>query len=291
LEINKKAMHTDRKIRYILIVLALIFNVLSLNAINYFSVKGARTAAMGGVSVALKDKSALFNNPAIMAFGDEISVGLHYDNRFLLKETSTSSLGFVLPVEKVGAFGLQLSHFGHVNYGELHTGFSYAKSFGNIISFGLGFHYLMNYFSEKTYGNCHGFTFDIGVYGQISQRLGMGFHAFNPARLKMCTYNDTKEYIPTILRLGLSYDLSKKCILAAEIEKDLDKKFVYRVGLEYSILEQLQIRTGCGFPYFECSLGAGWKTNYLMVDFAFSYHFVLGYSPRISLIYNIKQTK
>ena len=41
-----------------------------------------RTAAMGGVSVALKDKSALFNNPAIMAFGDEISVGLHYDNRF-----------------------------------------------------------------------------------------------------------------------------------------------------------------------------------------------------------------
>ncbi len=284
-------MTTYKQMKYIFFFFTLTFNFLSVSAINYLPTKGARSSAMAHASVALKDKSAIFNNPAIMAYNDGINVGLHYDNRFLLKETSTSSLGFVLPVEKVGAFGLQLSHFGGANYGELHTGLSYAKSFGNIISFGLGFYYLMNYFSEKTYGNCHGFAFDIGIYSQITKRLGIGFYTFNPARLKMCTYNDTKEYIPTLLRLGLSYDLSKKCLLITEIEKDLDKKFLYRIGLEYSIIDQLQIRTGCSFPYFEYSIGAGWKTNYLLVDFAFNYHFILGYSPQLSLIYTIKQTK
>ncbi|NLJ81783.1 MAG: hypothetical protein GX330_01480 [Bacteroidales bacterium] len=257
-------------------------------SINYHPVVGARSASMAHASVALKDPFAVFNNPAMMAYSDKFSLNLHYENRFLLKETSTSYMGSVLPLEKGGVFGLHVLHFGHVNYGELNTGLSYAKAFGKAFSIGMRFDYLLSYFGEEIYGKSNGFTFEVGMYGQLSQSLGIGFVVYNPARLKMNTYNDVNEYIPTIIRLGLVYNISEKCLLTSEIEKDMSYTPTFRLGVEYEINEHLFLRMGLSFPDFEYAFGVGWNIKSLKIDFSSNYHTVLGYSPQLSLNYTIK---
>lgn len=281
-------MNANKQICRQLLLYLLLSNSLLLYAINYTPVAGAKSAGMAHCSVAIKDFWSVFNNPAMMAYYNRLSVGLYYDNRYLLKETSTSCLGLMVPADKAGVFGFHLLHFGHVNYGELNAGFSYAKSFANVFSFGLRFDYLMNYFGDDTYGKCSGFTFEIGTYAQITKTLGLGFYVFNPAHLSMSTYNETKDYIPTIFRLGLVYEISKKCLLSLEAEKDMDLKALYRLGFEYKILDHLYLRTGVSFPHFEYAVGIGWKTKIFSIDFASSYHTVLGYSPQLSMIFNIK---
>lgn len=289
LEFNeKKAMRKNIQIKRVVLSILLLYNSISIYSIGYSPIVGARCAAMSHASVALKDPFAVFNNPAMMAYNDNFSFCLHYENRFCLKETSTSSFGVALPFNKTGVFGLHILHFGYKNYGEVNTGLSYAKSFGNVFSFGLRFDYLLNYFGEEMYGKLSGFTFEMGMYGQISKSLGIGFHVFNPARLKMATYNGITEYIPTILRLGLIYNISMKCLITFEAEKDFEASALYRIGFEYVINKNLYFRTGLNFPDFEYALGIGLKFKSLSVDFSSNYHTVLGYSPQLSLIYTIK---
>ena len=281
-------MHTNKQIWKRLLFYIVLSNSLSLYSINYAPIVGARSAGMSHCSVGLKDYWSVFNNPAMMTFYDRMSVGIFYDNRFLLKETSTSCLGYMLPVEKAGVFGVHVLHFGHVNYGELNAGISYAKCFANVFAFGLRFDYLLNYFGDAAYGKCSGFTFEIGMYAQVTKSVGIGFHVFNPAHLTMSTYNDTKEYIPTILRLGCSYEISKKCLLLVDIEKDMDMKTLCRLGVEYTIINNVYLRGGLSFPDFEFALGVGWKSKLFSIDVASTYHTVLGYSPQLSMILNLK---
>jgi hypothetical protein len=250
---------------------------------------GARTNGMGNVSVAVADFWSLYNNQAIMPFFGKMAVGIHYDNRYLLKETSTAVVGFVLPLKNGSdVFSVNLSHYGGGNFGEMKAGIAYAKSFASVFSFGLQFDYLLDYFSDATYGKRNGFTFEVGLYGQITKSLSMGFHAYNPARLKMITYNNTTEYIPTILRLGLAYQFKEKCIVGLDVEKNLETKIQVHTGVEYAILKYLILRGGIRFPDFSFNLGIGTQLKGLSVDFSSSYHPLLGYSPQLAIIYAIR---
>jgi hypothetical protein len=262
---------------------------LSLFALNEPTGIGARCKGMGGVSVATVDFWAMQNNQAIMPFYGKMAVGVYYDNRFLLKETSTAAMGFVFPATKKNDyFGFSLNHYGGHNFGNLQAGFAYSKSFANVVSFGLQFDYLYNYFGDAAYGHRSGFTFEAGMYGQITPDFSVGFHLYNPARLKMITYNDVKEYIPTLLRLGFAYNFKKKCIVGLDIEKNLETKMQYLAGIEYIFSDYFILRGGVRLPDFSFSLGMGTVVKNMAIDMALSYHPQLGISPQITVLYKIK---
>jgi hypothetical protein len=250
---------------------------------------GARANGMGNVSVAISDFWSLSNNQAIMPFYGKMAVGIYYDNRYLLKETSTAVLGSMFPLKNGSdVFGFNVYHYGGGNFGEMKVGIAYSKSFASVFAFGLQFDYLLDYFKDAMYGKRSGFTFETGLYGQITKNLSLGFHVYNPARLKMVSYNGVIEYIPTILRLGLSCRLREKCIVGLEVEKNLDTKMQVHAGVEYAIIKQLILRGGIRFPDFSFSLGLGTQWKGLSIDFASSYHPYLGYSPQLALIYAIR---
>jgi hypothetical protein len=256
---------------------------------NGNGVIGSRTKGMGDVATAVSDFWSVYNNQAAMPFYGKTAAGIHYDNRYLLKETSIAALGFTFPVKNGSdVFGASLYHYGGGNYGEMKVGFAYAKSFASVFSFGLQFDYLLDYFGEATYGKRSGFTFETGIYGQITKNFSLGFHVYNPARLKMLTYNNIIEYIPTILRLGLTYKFPEKCLIGFDIEKNLDTKMQYHAGIEYIVHQYVILRGGVRFPDFSFSLGFGTQFKSLSIDFASSYHPYLGYSPQLGLVYAIK---
>jgi hypothetical protein len=273
------------------LILLLYFAVLFCLA-NENTVIGTRTKGMGDVAVAVSDFWSVYNNQAAMPFYGKTAVGLYYDNRYLLKETSTAALGGMFSLKNGSdVFGASLYHYGGGSYGAMKVGFAYAKSFASVFSFGLQFDYLLDYFGDATYGKRSGFTFETGIYGQVTKNFSIGFHAYNPARLKMATYNNIVEYIPTVLRLGMAYTFPEKCVVGFDIEKNLDTKMQFHTGVEYSVHQYLTLRGGLRFPDFSFSLGMGTHIKDLYVDFASSYHVYLGYSPQISLVYAINAKK
>ena len=73
---------------------------------------GGRAAAMGGCSVASKGLWSIQNNPAGLAGLEHISLGLYYENRWMLPETAYKCGAFALPVNNFGYIGLSFNQFG-----------------------------------------------------------------------------------------------------------------------------------------------------------------------------------
>ena len=274
--------------KYLFPLLFACFPLLSHSANN--NIIGARAKGMSDVAVAIPDFWSMYSNQAALPFYGKTAIGVSYDNRYLLKETSTSGLGFVFPLKNGSdVFAANICNYGGGDFGEMKIGIAYSKSFASVFSFGLQFDYLLNYFKDATYGKRSGFTFETGLYGKINKNFSLGFHVYNPARLKMITYNNTVEYIPTILRLGFIYTLPQKCIIGFDIEKNLDTKMQCHVGVEYTFFPFLILRGGLRLPDFSFSIGLGTEIKGLSIDFSSSFHPYLGYSPQLAVIYAIKR--
>ncbi|NLN73586.1 MAG: hypothetical protein GX140_05030 [Bacteroidales bacterium] len=246
--------------------------------------RGGRSAGMGGTSVSQTNFWSVFNNPAAISFNRDISAGLFVENRFLMKELNFRGLGVILPIASNDAFGLQVEQFGHSQYLESKVGLSYSKKFADRFAFGLQFDYLNTNIGEGL-GTGHNFTFDLGIYSKLSEKISMGFTAFNPIRSKLTSYNDIDEYIPIVFKLGAHYKFSDVMLFAAEVEKDIANKAVLRFGADYKISEIIYARAGISTGVVSYSFGVGVFYNSFCFDLATAVHQILGPSPQISLHY------
>ena len=78
---------------------------------------GGRCASMGSCSVAFCDFWSIQNNPAGLAKWRSLSVGISYENRFLMKELSYSNAALAIPIN-IGTIGVSYSRFGFEDYNE-----------------------------------------------------------------------------------------------------------------------------------------------------------------------------
>lgn len=247
---------------------------------------GARSAAIGNASVCLIDVWATYHNQANLAYYKNITAGVYYENKYLVKEMSLQAVSLVLPTKKLGVFGVSFSRFGYSLYNESKYGVSYARTFGPNFSAGVQMNYLSAHVGEN-YGTKGAFTVELGVRANITKQLVVGFHAYNLTRAKMANYNN--ERIPTVLRLGLQYDFSQKVFLSAEVEKDIDYKPMFKAGMEYRPAKLFYIRAGIATNPFISSFGIGFNiSDKVNIDLASAVHPVLGLSPMASLSYNFK---
>ena len=109
--------------------------------------------------------------------------------------------------------------------------------------------------------------------------LTLGTHIFNPIAVKL---NET-EVIPTIFKLGLRYDANSKLSVFTETELENGENGILKAGLEYKIIEQLQLRTGFSTNPAKNTFGIGYTLNNIQVDIAINRHQLLGYSPQFSI--------
>jgi hypothetical protein len=242
---------------------------------------GARSAAMGGYNVTLSDVWSTNNNQAGLGFIEDMSAGIYYENRFLLKETSYKAGAFVLPVKK-GAFGISIASFGYTAYSETKAGLSYGQRFGDKFSLGVQMNYLNTSLTQE-YGSKTTITGAIGLIAKLSKELSLGVHVYNPNRSKLAVYDN--ERVPTIMKLGLDYRFSEKVMLAVSTEKDLDVDAVVNAGLEYHITDILYLRGGISTNPTQYAFGFGMQLKDFKVDLSSSFHQTLGITPGISIIY------
>lgn len=240
---------------------------------------GARSAALAHSSVALNDLWSAFNNQAGLAMLNTAGAGLYYENRFMLKELGYKAAAIALPV-KPGTIGLSFNHFGYSTYNESKIGLAFARSFGQLVSFGLQLNYNMCHLAES-YGNRNFVTFEAGMLARLTSELTLGAHVYNPANAKMAEYND--ERAPVVFRIGLAYDLTNRIKLLVETRKSGYADASVNAAVEYNAWKQFFLRGGVSTGQTAFTFGLGYVTGKFSFDLSSSYHNVLGYSPQASV--------
>lgn len=264
-----------------LLIISLISAVYSGNENNTL---GGKANAMGGTSVCISDFWAINNNQAGIAGIKKIQAGFYFDNRFLTDALSYKAIAVVIPT-KSGVFGVNYSYFGYNLYNEQKVGFAYARSFGKKLTAGLQFDYLGTSIADN-YGNKSAFTFEAGIQAKLTNNLVLGVHFFNPVNASFNDYNNEK--IPSVLKLGLSYVLSEKLLIAIETEDNINYDPAFKAGFEYKILSFAYARVGISTNPIIDTFGFGIDYKQFTFDFSSTVHQSLGYSPQFSLIYSFK---
>ena len=239
--------------------------------------------AMANASVMQNGLWSVNNNQAGLADLQRFAVGINYQNRFQLAETSTKSVAAALHT-RTGNFALSFNRFGYSQYSENSFGLAYARQFGERVSAGLQFDYL-NINQTSAYGNNGVFLFEVGLQAKPIDNMQVGVHVFNPTKAKMAEYED--ERVNTSFRFGANYYFSQIVQLAAEVEKTMQTDLRCKVGLEYQIISNLYLRTGFRSKPNEFCFGAGYTYKGLTFDFAFSTHQYLPMSTQVSLKYSL----
>jgi hypothetical protein len=246
---------------------------------------GSASSGMGGTGVASDDLWGAANNQASLGFNQEWGAGFYYENRYLSKALSLNALTLVMPLGK-GSFATNISYFGYSQYNEKKIGFAYGMPLSKRLAFGVQLDYLHTAIGEQ-YGGIGLVTFEAGLLYEISSKVKLGAHVFNPVQAKLNDYND--ERLPMLLKMGLNWTLSEDFMAAVEVQSDIDHDLVFRVGLQYAIGETLYTRIGMSNNPNTFTFGVGLKMEDFTLDFSSSMHQVLGYSPQIGLHYQIKK--
>ena len=106
----------------------------------------------------------------------------------------------------------------------------------------------------------------------------------NPNRAKLAEFTD--ERLPTLLKLGLKYDFSKKVTVFTEVAKDIDFDANVLVAVEYKAIDLLYFRAGYATNPALSSFGFGLNLDQFKLDFASGFDSNLGFSPQVSLSYS-----
>ncbi|MFW5706600.1 MAG: hypothetical protein ACOC12_01655, partial [Bacteroidota bacterium] len=193
-------------------LLFILISFQSLKGANDNYLFGGRAAGMGNAAVTLYDFWAISHNQAGLTKTEDMSAGVYFENRFLVKELNFGAGAFVYPSPS-GVFGFSFTYFGFNLYNETKIGLAYARNFGERLSTGIQLNYHYTGIGED-YGNKGNLTFELGVIFHITDNLSIGAHLFNPTRTKISDFAD--ERIPTIFRTGFAYSFSERVIVAVE---------------------------------------------------------------------------
>lgn len=241
---------------------------------------GGRAAGMAHASLCNVDVLAAFNNPGALGYLPRSSAGIFYDNRFLLPDLGTAGLSVAGAFRKFGVFNLAFSRFGGRLFNRNRVSFSYARTFGPYLSAGMSFNYHYLFFADL-YGRAHTFTGELGILARPSRDFSIGFHLVNPVRQRIAAFDN--ERLPALVRFGIGYLWAGKLRTNVDVEKDIDRPFATRLGLEYQPVTQLFIRAGVSTGPVTAAFGVGVRFGPVQLDMASGYHQVLGFSPQAGL--------
>ncbi len=279
-----KSKLTNRGITLsLLFVLAML--PFSLRADLPYEQPGSRSAGLAYTIAALYDEWSLFHNQAGLGYQEHAWIGLHHENRFVTSELSFSAIGGIIPV-KPGSFGISVKRLGFNKFSQTKFGVAYGMKLAPSLSAGvqLNAHHL---FFAGEYGSTTAFTAEGGIIYTPINQLSIGVHVFNPTRTKL----HDQERISTTFNLGIAYQISDALMVTAGTEKDLTHKFDFKAGVEFLPISNLYLRAGMASNPSLLSFGMGYRAKNLQVDFAFTRHEYLGFTPHFSLGYTFGRKK
>ena len=97
--------------------------------------------------------------------------------------------------------------------------------------------------------------------------------------------NTLDQYWPISAQFGIKYIFNEKLLLFLESVIALERKIIFRSGIEYNIHPILYLRIGANSLPASFSFGFGLSFKRIKIDFASSYQSYVGFSPALSIRY------
>lgn len=235
---------------------------------------GARPTALGGAFTSLSDNSlAIFYNPAGLGQIKYREFSAFYSPApFGLTDLSTASLSYSEPLS-FGTLGAAFKTYGFDLYRENNFIVSYGNSYKQKIYYGANLN-LYNLHIQN-YNSAIAFGLDIGAMAYIAKFLQWGFFGKNITGAKI---GESKEKIAQVYRTGFTFQPEGNIRVIGEIEKDVKYPLSVRGGMEYSVIDFLDLRFGVGSQPTIFSAGVGINYNLFSFDYAFTKSEDLGFT-------------
>ncbi|MEX2513359.1 MAG: hypothetical protein WD398_10680 [Cyclobacteriaceae bacterium] len=247
--------------------------------------KGARSMGLGNAHVTLVDSWAVFNNIGSLGLfegGSQAFVG--YDHRLGLNELTTLAAGFIAPAGKLGMMGIGISSYGGELFNQQQIGIGISNQLG-LASLGLKVSYFQT--NIEGFGRKASPILEIGGTAELLPQLFFGAHIYNITRSSLSRI--TNEYLPTVVKAGISYRPSEALMLNVETEKEIRLPTQFKAGIEYNIQDKLWARTGINTQPNHLFFGIGFKPKRFHLDYAMSRNFLLGFTHHFALNYQFNE--
>lgn len=268
----------------------------------------ARSTAMGGAMTGLADGlGAASYNPASFAQSAPREVTVSYMNWVL--DIQGGSLAGVWGIGEKGRLGVSAQYLDYGKFdsrdaegntapdfsaSDLALGLSYAAAFSPNVSAGITGRFISESIDNES---MTGMAADLGVlYVFTDQRTRFGAAVRNLGGQTKAYAGGAKEDIPIVLAAGASHHLRGTPVLASiEVLKPSDDDVGGAAGVEVAATHQFSLRAGFNTlagkintdsdsdKLAGLSIGAGFQTERLGIDYAFAAHSELGDAHRFTL--------
>jgi hypothetical protein len=242
---------------------------------------GARATGLGYSTACLADEWSVMNNPGGLADVKSLTFSASQNLHPYLKSFNRVAGIFVIPVGKT-VCGLGVYRFGDELYNEQVASAVFSNRFG-LASLGLKINYVQ-YFAEG-FGTRGVFTVSFGGVATLTPQLMLGAHITNINQPTISS--NYEEKIPTRLSAGMALKASEKVLLTTEIEKDLDRKMIWKTGIEYQFNKKFFFRTAFNVDPDAAFLGVGFSPRNFAVAYAFQYELNAGMNHQATVAYKI----
>ncbi len=237
---------------------------------------GASNAGLAGASVTLADPWAIFNNVGNLGAVKETATFAGFQNRFNRKEFQTVAGGLVHPM-KHATVGAAYYRFGGELYNQQRATIALSNQF-QMVSLGAAINVIQHHIAEID--TRQRVAIELGGRVNLIPELVLGAHIFN---LK------ETQYIPSVMKAGLSFRPTSELMINAETEKQLGLNESFKFGAQYQIIKSLCVRTGFSTAPFRSAFGFGLKLSQFNFDYAFGSNTALGAIHDLSLTFNLKK--
>jgi len=235
---------------------------------------GARQVSLNGAFTSLADNSfAIFYNPSGLGQTKYREFALFYSPApYGLTDLSTAAITYSEPF-KFGTIGAAFKTYGFELYRENTFTASYANDFRKIMYIGANLN-IYN-LSIQNYNSATAPGIDIGAMAYLAKFLQWGFIGKNITGTKI---GESKEKITQVYRTGFTYQPLDYLRIATECEKDVRYPVSIRGGLEYNVIEYIDLRFGAGSEPSVFSAGIGINYDLFSFDYGFSKSEDLGFT-------------
>lgn len=242
---------------------------------------GPRLLGMGRNTAAINDVWSINGNVAAVNQISKTTIAVNYIKYNFDNELSNQGFTALIPLKNT-YLGFSVQRYGISVYNEINTGILLTKRFGQKLSIGIKGNY--HQLKINNYGNKNGYTINLGIHFQLNPQIGLGIYSINLTNSYFQKENINSE-IPGSTHIGVSYQASKKILIASTISRFSSHYHDVSLGLEYQILEEVALRTGISAKPFKQYLGIGFCAKKLTLDLALENDKNLGYIPQIALGY------
>jgi len=231
---------------------------------------------MGAASTALADRpEGIFWNPGGIAALRTMTWWSAHSRPFGLKELANTATILVAPFSPgVWAFGLHTC--GYALYRETTALVSCAGAMTSRVRVGGTLRVLR--LDIRDFRSAGAVAFDFGFVGRVGSRFDWGMCLWNVGGARMAG-----ETLSRVLSMGWTFRPAPDAVVVVDVRKELTALLETRVGLEYAPIRSLRLRMGMHDSPSSFSLGMGWCTHALRVDYAVYTHLRLGWSHQMAI--------